>query len=53
MGTLTLATQVATDLRHGADRTRFVGWQGAAIVSRWDRFAVTGDPAIHIAATPC
>lgn len=30
-GTLTVATQVATDLWHGADRARFMGWQGAAI----------------------
>ncbi|MGR3503199.1 MFS transporter [Pseudaestuariivita sp.] len=30
-GTLTIATQIAADLWHGADRARFMGWQGAAI----------------------
>ena len=30
-GTLTLATQIAADLWHGADRARLMGWQGAAI----------------------
>ena len=30
-GTLTIATQVAADHWHGADRARFMGWQGAAI----------------------
>lgn len=30
-GTLTIATQLAADHWHGADRARFVGWQGAAI----------------------
>ena len=30
-GTLTVATQLAADLWHGADRARFMGWQGAAI----------------------
>ncbi|MEM8787198.1 MAG: MFS transporter [Pseudomonadota bacterium] len=30
-GTLTVATQMAADLWHGADRARFMGWQGAAI----------------------
>jgi len=30
-GALTVATQMATDFWHGADRARFMGWQGAAI----------------------
>ena len=30
-GTLTIATQMAADFWHGADRARFMGWQGAAI----------------------
>ena len=30
-GALTVATQTAADLWHGADRARFMGWQGAAI----------------------
>ena len=30
-GTLTIATQIAADFWHGADRARFMGWQGAAI----------------------
>ena len=30
-GTLTIATKLAADLWHGADRARFMGWQGAAI----------------------
>ena len=30
-GSLTVATQLAADLWHGADRARFMGWQGAAI----------------------
>lgn len=30
-GTLIVATQIATDLWHGVDRARFMGWQGAAI----------------------
>ena len=30
-GTLTVATKLAADHWHGADRARFMGWQGAAI----------------------
>ncbi|MEM7509206.1 MAG: MFS transporter [Pseudomonadota bacterium] len=30
-GTMTVATQLATDFWQGADRARFMGWQGAAI----------------------
>ncbi|MEL6751380.1 MAG: MFS transporter [Pseudomonadota bacterium] len=30
-GTLTIATQLAAQFWHGADRARFMGWQGAAI----------------------
>ena len=30
-GTLTIATQLAADRWHGAERARFMGWQGAAI----------------------
>ena len=41
-GTLTVATQLAADHWHGADRARFMGWQGAAISATGIASLVTG-----------
>ena len=41
-GALTVATQTAADLWHGADRARFMGWQGAAISAAGIVSVVTG-----------